>query len=119
MTPEKNAPESAPSSNEPEAPLKRAPTLYVIIIYKLIKFSLFLALAIVLYCKSDNDLPEEFRILMTNLRIHPGNKLTICFLQPIIQLIHQTSRPRIRKIPDSIVTQFFDNLFHLLLTADS
>ncbi len=86
MTPEKKAPVSAPSSSEVEAPLKRAPMLYVIIIYKLIKCFLFMALAVVLYCKSDNDLPVEFQNLMTTLRIHPGNRFFTHLAEQIGQL---------------------------------
>jgi uncharacterized membrane protein (DUF2068 family) len=51
-----------------------APTLYGIIAFKLIKGALFVALAIMAYTLSDNDLPEEYRRLMDFLRIHPGNK---------------------------------------------
>src|SRR5258705_13598631 len=56
-------------------PLKRpAPTLYGIIVFKLLKGALFLTLAIVAYCLSDNDLPVEFQKLLHILRVHPGNK---------------------------------------------
>ncbi len=51
-----------------------APTLYGIIGFKLLKGALFLTLAIVMYCLSDNDLPAEVRELMKALRVHPGNK---------------------------------------------
>jgi uncharacterized membrane protein (DUF2068 family) len=51
-----------------------APTLYGIIAFKLIKGSLFLTLAFVMYCLSDNDLPAEVRNLMHFLRVHPANK---------------------------------------------
>ena len=53
---------------------RRAPTLYGIIVFKLLKGGLFLTLAIVAYCLSDNDLPEEFQKLLQILRVHPGNK---------------------------------------------
>ena len=60
---------------------KRPPTYVGIIIFKLIKGSLFLILAIVAYCLSDNNLPEEYRHLIESmqplldlLRVHPGNK---------------------------------------------
>src|SRR5258708_5956196 len=52
----------------------RAPTLYAIIIFKLLKGSLFVFLAVVAYCLSDNDLPQEFNRLVHFLRVHPGNK---------------------------------------------
>jgi uncharacterized membrane protein (DUF2068 family) len=51
-----------------------APTLYGIIIFKLVKGSLFLALAFTMYALSDNDLPAEVRNLMHFLRVHPANK---------------------------------------------
>ena len=60
---------------------KRAPTLYGIIIFKLIKGSLFLTLAIVAYTLSDNNLPDEYRGFIRHiqpvlelLRVHPANK---------------------------------------------
>ena len=53
---------------------KRYPTLYAIIGFKLLKGSLFLTLAIVAYCLSDNDLPYEFGRLLHVLRVHPGNR---------------------------------------------
>ncbi len=57
-----------------EAFQKRAPTLYVIIAFKLLKGSLFAALAFVAYALSDNDLPQEFADLMHFLRVHPDNR---------------------------------------------
>ena len=60
---------------------KRAPTLYGIIVFKLIKGSLFLTLAITAYTLSDNNLPEEYKGLLRYiqpvlelLRVHPANK---------------------------------------------
>jgi len=57
-----------------EAPPKRAPTLYGIIVFKLLKGALFLTLAITVYTLSDNDLPREFARLMRWLKVHPGNQ---------------------------------------------
>src|SRR5213594_1041582 len=64
--------------------LKRpAPTFFGIIVFKLIKGSLFLCLAIVLYTLSDNNLPQEYKDFLDQpviqsifqaLRLHPGNK---------------------------------------------
>src|SRR6266850_1373588 len=51
-----------------------APTLYGIIIFKLVKGGLFLVLAFTMYALSDNDLPAEVRNLMHFLRVHPANK---------------------------------------------
>ena len=50
---------------------KRAPTLWIIIIIKLLKGSLFVALAIMAYTLSDNDLPAEYRGLLHHLRLNP------------------------------------------------
>ena len=55
---------------------KRAPTLYGIIIFKVVKGCLFLALAFTMYALSDNDLPAEVRNLMHFLRVHPANKFS-------------------------------------------
>ena len=53
---------------------KRAPTLYAIIIAKLLKGLLFLALAILIYTLSDNDLPAEYQSLLHHLRLNPERK---------------------------------------------
>jgi uncharacterized membrane protein (DUF2068 family) len=53
---------------------KRAPTLYVIIAIKLLKGALFVALAVVAYALSDNDLPAEYRDLLYHLRLNPERK---------------------------------------------
>jgi len=74
---------------------KRAPTLYAIIAFKLLKGSLFVALAIMLYCLSDNNLPEEYRAFLNRplvqkvfhtLRVHPGNKFFIDLAEKIGEL---------------------------------
>jgi uncharacterized membrane protein (DUF2068 family) len=51
-----------------------APTLYLIIVFKLAKGTLFLTSAFVIYALSDNNLPHEFQRLMEMLRVHPGNR---------------------------------------------
>src|SRR5690349_15645169 len=53
---------------------KPAPTLYVIIAIKLLKGSLFVGLAIVLWTLSDNDLPKEYQSLLHHLRFNPERK---------------------------------------------
>jgi uncharacterized membrane protein (DUF2068 family) len=53
---------------------KRAPTLYAIIGLKLLKGSLFLLLAVVMYALSDNDLPAEFHRLLHFMRLNPERK---------------------------------------------
>jgi uncharacterized membrane protein (DUF2068 family) len=56
-------------------PLKRpAPTLYAIIAIKLLKGAIFVALAIVMYTLSDNNLPDEYKKLLHHLRLHPERK---------------------------------------------
>jgi uncharacterized membrane protein (DUF2068 family) len=52
----------------------RAPTLYAIIVVKLLKGALFLSMAIVAYTLSDNDLPVEYRHLLHHLRVNPEKK---------------------------------------------
>jgi uncharacterized membrane protein (DUF2068 family) len=54
---------------------KRAPTLYAIIIIKLLKGALFVALAVTAYTLSDNDLPAEYRDLLHILRLNPESKI--------------------------------------------
>jgi uncharacterized membrane protein (DUF2068 family) len=50
---------------------KRAPTLYAIIALKLLKGVSFVALAIVMYTLSDNDLPTELHSLLHHMRLNP------------------------------------------------
>jgi uncharacterized membrane protein (DUF2068 family) len=56
---------------------KRAPTLYVIIAIKLLKWLLFTGLAIVMYTLSDNDLPAEYRDLLHHLRLNPERRFFV------------------------------------------
>jgi uncharacterized membrane protein (DUF2068 family) len=71
------------SEREHVAPLKRAPTLYLIIFFKLAKGILACFLALFLYCQPTTQLPTEYEQLMGRsavkevfhyLRIHPENK---------------------------------------------
>jgi hypothetical protein len=62
---------------------KGAPTLYAIIAMKLLKAALFIALAIVAYALSDNDLPYEYRRLLHFLRLNPERRF---FAQLAIQV---------------------------------
>ncbi len=55
-------------------PKQRAPTLYAIIVIKLLKGALFLSMAIAAYTLSDNDLPVEYRHLLHHLRLNPEKK---------------------------------------------
>jgi uncharacterized membrane protein (DUF2068 family) len=75
-----------------EPPLKRAPMLYAIIFFKLIKGILFFAFGVALYCQATHNLPKEWEDLLNQpfvahvferLRIHPENK----FFQRIAEQI--------------------------------
>ena len=59
---------------EPEQVKKRAPTLYAIIVIKLLKGLLLCMLAIVAYTLSDNDLPAEYSNLLQHLRLNPERR---------------------------------------------
>jgi uncharacterized membrane protein (DUF2068 family) len=76
---EPGAKEAAPQ----KAPLKRAPTLYLIILFKLAKGILAVFLALVLYFQPAEQIPTEYEQLISRpvvkqvfhyLRIHPENK---------------------------------------------
>ena len=54
--------------------LKRAPTLYVIIVLKLLKGLLFVGLALTVYTLSDNDLPAEYQHWLQVFRANPDAK---------------------------------------------
>jgi len=53
---------------------KRAPTLYLIIAFKLIKGLLLVGAAITAYTLSDNILPDEFRKVLAFLHLDPGTR---------------------------------------------
>lgn len=53
---------------------QRAPTLYFIIAIKLLKGTLFVALAFVAYALSDNDLPAEYQKWLHILRLNPEKR---------------------------------------------
>jgi len=64
---------------------KRAPTLYLIIGFKLLKGLLFVALAVTMYTLSDNNLPEELRNVLQHLRLNPERKFWVDFARQIGQ----------------------------------
>ncbi|MFO1496897.1 MAG: DUF2127 domain-containing protein [Verrucomicrobiota bacterium] len=55
-------------------PNSRAPTLYAIVLIKLLKGLLFLSMAFVAYTLSDNNLPDEYRQLLHHLRLNPEKR---------------------------------------------
>jgi hypothetical protein len=59
-----------------EAPPKRAPTYYGIIVFKLLKGLLFLTVAVVAYALSDNNLPVEYQRLLHWLQFNPERKFS-------------------------------------------
>ncbi len=65
---------------------QRAPTLYAIIAIKLIKGSLFLAMAIAAYTLSDNDLPAEFQKLLQWLHWNPERAFFITLAEKVGKL---------------------------------
>src|SRR5438876_6228131 len=74
---------------------KPAPTFFGIIVFKLVKGMAFLSLALVLYCLSDNNLPQEYKDFLNEnwvqsilhvLRVHPGNKFFTHLAEQIGQL---------------------------------
>src|SRR5437867_5247981 len=80
---------------ETELLKKPAPTFFGIIIFKLVKWGLFLSLAIVLYTLSDNNLPQEYKDFLSRpaiqsvlhvLRVHPGNKFFTHLAEQVGQL---------------------------------
>ncbi len=57
-----------------EVKKQRAPTLYLIIGIKLLKGMALLLLALGVYSLSDNNLPDEFRRLLSSLHLDPERK---------------------------------------------
>jgi uncharacterized membrane protein (DUF2068 family) len=68
-----NPPDKPPASDTTFVK-KRAPTLYFIILIKLIKGIVFLLLARGVYSLSDNNLPEDFRNLLEFFHLDPERK---------------------------------------------
>ncbi len=72
-----SSPVAASAASDAPFVKKRAPTLYAIIVIKLLKGVLLLLLAMGVYSLWDNNLPEDFRHLLTFLHIDPARKLFI------------------------------------------
>jgi len=68
---------------------KRAPTLYAIIAIKLLKGLLFVALAVVAYTLSDNDLPAEYQNILHHLRFNPERRFWADLAVQVGQLTEQ------------------------------
>src|SRR5882672_5708403 len=65
---------------------KRAPTLYAIIAIKILKGLLFVALAVLAYTLSDNNLPVEYQNLLHHLRLNPERKFWADLARQVGQL---------------------------------
>lgn len=65
---------------------KRAPTLYAIIAFKLLKGALLLLLALGVYSLSDNNLPVEFRAFLRFFHLDPEKKFFIELAQRIARI---------------------------------
>jgi uncharacterized membrane protein (DUF2068 family) len=64
----------AKSPKPAKGPVNRAPTLYAIIVFKILKGLLFATLAVTAYVLSDNNLPDEYKQLLHWLRFNPERK---------------------------------------------
>jgi uncharacterized membrane protein (DUF2068 family) len=69
---ERRAGVSAPKAGSPAA--KMAPTLYCIIVFKILKGLLFVVLAFTAYMLSDNDLPKDYQHWLHIIRANPERK---------------------------------------------
>jgi uncharacterized membrane protein (DUF2068 family) len=91
---------------ETERPKNRAPTLYVIIGIKLLKFMLFVILAITMYTLSDNNLPEELRTVLHHLRLNPERRFWV-------DLAHRLGELKERNLVWASAATLFYSLFSL------
>jgi len=71
---------------ETELIKKPAPTLYAIIVIKILKGLLFVGLAVVMYTLSDNDLPAEFRDFLQHLKVNPERRFWADLARQVGQL---------------------------------
>ena len=65
---------------------KPAPTFYAIIAAKLLKGLLFAWVAMVLYTRSDRDLPEEYQNFLHHLRVNPERRFWVDLAKQVGQL---------------------------------
>jgi uncharacterized membrane protein (DUF2068 family) len=91
---------------ETERPKNRAPTLYVIIRIKLLKFVLFVTLAITMYTLSDNNLPDELRTVLHHLRLNPERRFWV-------DLAHRLGELKERNLVWASAATLFYSLFSL------
>jgi uncharacterized membrane protein (DUF2068 family) len=91
---------------ETEQLKKRAPTLYAIIGLKLVKFVLFLTLAMTMYTLSDNDLPAELKTFLHHLRLNPERRFWV-------DLAHRLGELKEKSIVWASAATLFYSLFSL------
>jgi uncharacterized membrane protein (DUF2068 family) len=89
---------------ETEIVKKRAPTLYAIIVIKLLKGLLFVAIAITIYALSDNDLPKELNHALKVLKFNPERKF---WSDLAIQLGEITERKKVFAAAGTLVYSLF------------
>src|ERR1043166_1311507 len=85
---------------------KRAPTLYAIIGIKLLKFALFLTLAITVYTLSDNNLPDELKAVLNHIRLNPERRFWV-------DLAHRLGELKERNLVWASAATLFYSLFSL------
>ena len=105
MSAEQKVPAAVPAARDAEPPLKkRALTLYGIIVFKLIKGLLCVALAVVIYHEANQDISRDWadflqqplvKYIFEALKIHPENKFFTLVAQNIAELtkakVHQAA----------------------------
>ena len=101
----------ADHSNKPAEALKKAPTLYAITIFKLLKGAVFTGVALVIYQHSDRDLPAEYQNLLEWLhhwmRVNPERE----FWTDMAQAVENLTATRVMHIA---MGTFIYSLFSLV-----
>jgi uncharacterized membrane protein (DUF2068 family) len=89
---------------ETEIKKRRAPTLYAIIVIKLLKGLLFVGLAVTLYSLSDNDLPTDLKHVLHVMRFNPERKF---WSDLAIQLGQISERKRVMAAVGTLIYSLF------------
>ena len=71
---------------QPPEVKKRAPTLYLIIGFKLLKGTLALLIALGIYSLTDNNLPEEFKSLLKYLHRDPEKQFYVNLAKRVAEI---------------------------------
>jgi uncharacterized membrane protein (DUF2068 family) len=94
----------AATGTQAEVRKKHAPTLYAIIVIKLLKGLIFVTLAITIYALSDNDLPSELKHVLHILRFNPERKF---WSDLAIQLGEISEKKRVLAAAGTLVYSLF------------